>query len=41
MKKFFKAFIITVAVLATIIGIKAATDYICSKYRKKYISIWN
>jgi hypothetical protein len=28
-------------VLATIIGIKAATDYICRKYRKKYISIWN
>jgi hypothetical protein len=39
MKNFLKAFIITVAVLATVIGIKTAADYICRKYRKKYISI--
>lgn len=41
MKKFSRAFVITVAVLATILTVKTAADYICRKYRKKYINIWN
>lgn len=39
MKKFSRAFAVTLAVLVTVISVTAAADYICSKYRKKYISI--
>jgi len=39
MNRFFKTFIITVTVLATVITIITAADYICSKYRKNYIEI--
>lgn len=39
MKKFSRAFVITVAVLTTVVTVKTAADYICRRYRKRYISI--
>lgn len=39
MGRFFKSFIITVAVLTTIVTVKTAADYICRRYRKTYIKV--
>ena len=42
MKKFFRALralLITVTVIATVVTVKSAADYICKKYKKRYISI--
>lgn len=39
MKKFFRALLITVIVIATVVTVKSAADYICKKYKKRYISI--